>query len=168
MSGLNGSILLQMETEEPGGWSLISNWSITGCCLSQSSRLESTEKHSEDMIKEKIFQKWSMFCWEANWNLLTESAAWLWNFPKIGRNRKRKWNIFKTDRIDRICNRRPSGQNVTQSWTLYWMCVWKKMPHFCILLSPVKSRARRNDLRFSIRSGADEADVQEWVNGLGL
>ena len=81
------------------------------------------------MIKEKIFQKWSMFCWEANWNLLTESAAWLWNFPKIGRNRKRKWNIFKTDRIDRI------------------------LPHFYILLSPVKTRARRNDLRFSIRSG---------------
>ena len=90
---------------------------------------------------------------DKNWNLLTESEAWLWNSPKIGRNRKRKWNIFKTDRIDRICNRRPSGQNVTQSWTLYWMCVWKKMPHFCILLSPVKTRARRNDLRFSIRSG---------------
>ena len=82
-----------------------------------------------------------MFCWKANWNLLKESAAWLWNFPKIGRNRKRKWNIFKTDRIDRI------------------------LPHFYILLSPVKSRTRRNDLRFSIRSGGGLRHGHEYLCG---
>ena len=33
--------------------------------------------------------------WLYNWNLSKESAAWRWNFPKTGKNRKRKWNNWK-------------------------------------------------------------------------